>query len=542
MACVGQFGSAVLILIGVYACAPGLHSCAHAAIVPQAGREARADELVAEGARALEQGDAERARELLERALRRDPADVAAITYLGVLADRLGDLASAESRFAAAVRLAPRDASARNNYGAILLRRGRAGEAATQFAESLRLDPRNASALVNSAQIRFARGTPADLHAARELFARAHEAEPAPETARALVVASLRLNDSAAAARHYRIYAPLAAAAPASARTELGQALLEGGLAAEAVEELTAALAVDGSDVPALVALARSHLKLNNVKAAGRVLEAAAAHGVDDARLYAALADVYERAGRPENAIPALRLAIERDPRSEAYRFRYGMLLTDSKAPAAAIIRLQESLEEFPKSSRLWLALGIAKLTHGNNTDAQKSFERALELDPKFAPAFAYLGTTYAERGQYAEAVDFYERAIAADVHLAVPYYLAAEALLKGQNIDAARIEKYLKRAVELDPAFASARMALAKLYARGERWPEAAEQFKAVVGLAPDLAEARYQLGRVYTRLKLTAEAQKELAVFKELSELQKQRKETDRRDLLRRLADVRF
>jgi tetratricopeptide (TPR) repeat protein len=243
-----------------------------------------------------------------------------------------------------------------------------------------------------------------------------------------------------------------------------------------------------------------------------------------------------------ENAIPAMRLAVTREPKKEAYHVRYGMLLTDAKAPAAAIIRLQESLKEFPRSSRLWLALGIAQLVNGLGADAQNSFEQAYGLDPKSVATLAYLGTAHAERGQYDEAVRFYELAISADEKIPVPYYLAADALLKRVNIDNARVEKYLRRAIELDPNFASARSSLAKLYTRSERWAEAAAQLERVIELDPTRADAHYQLGQLYVRLKRPTEAQKLLATFKRMSEEQKEQKDSERRALVRRLADVRF
>lgn len=522
-----------------------------------AGR-ARAAGLVSEGAAALARGDEASARDSFRRALDADPDNVDAHTYLGVLADRGGDLREAERHFAAAATNAPFSASARNNFGAILVRLGRPQLAAAQFEASLKLDPDQPNALVNLAQIRFASGGPEDLRASRALFERAMRVAPDAEIARALVVISLRLGEKEKAAAGYRDYAgrvsaarpastaprPSAAAPAASAasRAELGEALLEAGVFAEATEELNAALSLDPSNAEAVTALGRAYLKRGDVRAAGRTLEAAVARGLDPAPVYAALADVYEAGGYVEHAIPAMRLAIARDPHNELYRLRYGMLLNDTKAPAAAVIRLREALSEFPDSSRLWLALGIAQQSDGKNEDAQASFERALELDPRSAPALAYLGSAYAERGQYKEAASFYERAVAADPGLAVPYYLAADALLKQPEVEAARVEKYLTRAVELEPDFAQAHLALAKLDVRAGRWPEAAAQFERVIRLDPQSAEAHYQLARVYVRLKKTGEAERELAVFKHLSDAQKEKRETDRRDLLRRLANVRF
>ncbi|MDT7809646.1 MAG: hypothetical protein QOJ70_3459 [Acidobacteriota bacterium] len=509
----------------------------------------RVETLLAEAKTALERGDEAAARSAFERALAAEPDNVAAHTYLGVLDDRAGNLDSAEKHFSAAAIAAPFLPSARNNHGAVLLRLGRKQQAAAQFEVSLKLDPRQPSALVNLAQIHFDAGSAEDLRSALELFERAQAIAPDAEVARAVLVTALRLGDKDRAATAYRAYgeqlkgAASIAPPPVAARTELGRALLEIGLADEAVEELSAAVALDPSSVDAVVALGRAHLARKDIPAAGRALESAVARGLDRAPIYAALADVYEAGGYFENAIPAMRLAIARDPTNEQYHLRYGMLLIDTKAPGAAVIRLQEAVKEFPNSARLWLMLGVAQLTRRENTlEARGSFTRSLELDPKSVAALAYLGTTYSEQGQYAEAIKYYERAIAADPGSTVPYYLAADAMLNLPEFDVARAEKYLRRSIELDPSFTSAHTALARLHVRAERWTDAAAEFELVVKLSPDSAEARYQLARAYMRLKRTADAQRELAVFEKLKEAQKQEKDDERRDLLRRLANVRF
>ncbi|HST53739.1 MAG TPA: tetratricopeptide repeat protein [Pyrinomonadaceae bacterium] len=532
---------------------------AHAA--QDGARGGGAQTFVAEGASALARGDDAAARAAFTKALRADPNNVEAHTYLGVMADSAGDLKEAELHFAAAASVAPFSASARNNYGAILVRLNRPQLAAAQFEASLKLDRDQPNALVNLAQIRFSSGRPEDLRASRELFERAMRVAPDADVARALVVISLRLGEKESAAAAYRDYdaqvstsaRPAAnsasmpstspsPAASAASRAELGEALFESGLVEESIKELSAATALDPSNAGAVIALARGYLKRKDIPAAGRTLESAVARGLDPAPVYAALADVYEAGGYAEHAIPAMRLAIARDPHNELYRLRYGILLNDTKAPQAAVIRLKEALQEFPNSSRLWLALGISEQSDGKNEDAQKSFERALSLDPRSAPALAYLGSAYAERGQYAEAVSFYERATTADPGLAVPYFLAADALLKLPETDTARVEKYLSRAIEIEPDFAEAHLALARLDVRAERWPEAAAEFERAIRLDPQSAEAHYQLARVYVRLKRTDEAQRELAEFKQLSDAQKEKRENDRRDLLRRLANVRF
>ena len=399
-------------------------------------------------------------------------------THQGVIAAQANDLKAAERHFAAAASLAPSDPSTRNNYGAILMRLGRTAEARTQFEASLKLNPDQPSALTNLAQIYFDSGQPDDLRMALSLLQRAAKSTSDPQISQALVIATLKL----------------------------GQVLTEKG----------------------------------DLRAAGRTLESAVASGLDDAKIYAALAEVYQADGHYENAIPAMRLAVQRDPQNEMYHFRYGLLLTDSHAPGAGILRLQEALKQFPNSARLWLALGIAQLTNGQNVEAENSFKRSLAVDAKLVPALAYLGVTYAERGSYDKAIGFYEQAIALNAKLGALYYLAADTMLKVSNADTTRAERYLKRATELDPNLAGAYLAWGRLYVRSNRHSEAAPLLERAVALQPELLEAHYQLSRVYVKLKRADDANRELATFKELNEKQKARNES--REIVRRLANVRF
>jgi tetratricopeptide (TPR) repeat protein len=201
---------------------------------------------------------------------------------------------------------------------------------------------------------------------------------------------------------------------------------------------------------------------------------------------------------------------------------------------------LQEALKQFPNSARLWLALGIAQLTYGQNVEAENSFRRSLALDPKAVPALAYLGVTYADRGQYDQAISFYEKALASNPQIATLHYLVAETLLKNPAADTTRAAKYLKRAVELDPNFAAAYLAWGRIHVRAARYAEAAPLLERAVALQPEFVEAHYQLSRVLIRLKRTDEANRELDIFKQLSEKQKARNEP--REIARRLANVRF
>src|ERR1044072_3740221 len=175
---------------------------------------------------------------VVQQTSKRVDESVDAHTNLGMIAAQANDLKEAERQFAAAASLAPSDPSTRNNYGAILMRLGRTAQARSEFEASLKLNRNQPSALTNLAQIYFDGGHADDLQNDRSLLERAAKITSDPEISRALVITVL--------------------------------------------------------------ALARSQMLDHDLRAAGRTLESALANGLDDARIYAALAEVYEADGRYE--------------------------------------------------------------------------------------------------------------------------------------------------------------------------------------------------------------------------------------------------
>ena len=500
----------------------------------------KTEKLLTESTAALQTGDLAKAKIIVSEILKNAPRNLTANTLAGIIADRENDPVRAEKYFASAAKIAPSAPDARNNYGAVLVRLGRRKEAAGEFSASLKLNPNQVSALVNLAQIRVIEG---DLASARNLFEKAEIIAPDTEILRSLLMISLELRDKERAAREFKEY--IAAPFGTSNKTRdipLAEALLAGGLPDEAKQELESALATDNKNTDALIVLSKVYLQQKNIPAAGKLLESAVAGGADDAKIYLALAEVYEAGGYPENAIPAMRRAIAREPKNDFYRSRYGLLLVNSKAPAAAVIRIEEALKEFPESPSLWFALGIAQFDDNKIAEAERAFEKALSIDPKLVPAMAYLGAVFVEQARYNDAVRIYEQAVKLDDKIALLHYLLGDTLLKMTDIDEKRIEAALKRAAELDSNLTSAHLTLARLYVRQARWAEAANFLEKAAKLEPNRAETFYQLGRVYTRLKRADESKTALARFKELNTSQKQQKEVDRRELVRRLANVKF
>lgn len=492
--------------------------------------------LLAEAENALKADDVNRAAEIVGKILLTSPRNPAAQTLAGIVADRQNDAAQAEKHFAEAARLAPSSAELRNNYGAILLKQNKKNEAAREFAASLKINPNQSSALINLARIRFEEN---DLISARNLFLKAKAVAPDAEVLRALVIVSLRTNEPERAASEFKEYfqSPIS-----GGNADFGELLFSQNLLPEAAQELKFVLASNPDDVQAIVVLSKVLTAEKNIKEAGKLLESAVARDLADAEIYQALAEVYQAAGYPENAIPAMRLAVEKSPQTESYRIRYGLLLIDSKAPAAAVIRTEEALKIFPKSARLQMLLGMAQFSQHKSNEAQTAFENALAIEPNLIPALGYLAVIFSEQGKFDEAAKIYERSVGFDDKNALLHYLLADTLLKFQNPAMERIESELKRAVELDPNLGVAYSVLGRLYVRQARWTDARVTFERGLKADSQMADALYQLGLVYARLKMPDESKATLAKFKELNVSSAKQADDERREIVRRLANTKF
>ncbi len=498
------------------------------------------DQKLTEIIDALSSQDLVRAKTLVQKVLLAQPRNVTAQSLAGIVAERRNELSEAEKHFATAAKLAPQSPETRNNYGAILVRLNRKTEAAREFAASLKANPNQPSALVNLANIRFAEN---NLTAARELFSKAKSTAPDVEVLKAMLLISLQLDEKERSRQEFKEYFEFRKnLSILTFDKTIGETLLAKKMFAEARQELEFVLANDAENVDALILLSRVYRQQKDFPAAVRILEAATARGISDGKVYYALSEVYQAGGFVENAIPAMRLAIEKEPNNEAYRLRYGLLLIDSKAPAAAVIRIEEAIKEFPASPRLRLLLGMALFDLQKFNEAQTAFQSALELEPNFVPALAYLATMNADQGRFKESIGFYERAIKSDGKSAVLRYLLADTILKLQEPDNWQVEDELKQVILLDPNLALAYSTLGRLYMRQKRFDEAVINLERAVEIDANLPDALYQLGLVYARLKRGNESKIVLAKFKELNESKIKQKEVNRLDLVRRLANVRF
>jgi len=102
------------------------------------------DALHLGGVVALNQGDHNRALELIQRAVQRRPGDAQAQQNLGALYARLGRLSDAEACFRRALAIDPNLVDANSNLGLALASQSRHGEAIACYRQALAREPRHA--------------------------------------------------------------------------------------------------------------------------------------------------------------------------------------------------------------------------------------------------------------------------------------------------------------------------------------------------------------------------------------------------------------
>ncbi|MGE5327131.1 MAG: tetratricopeptide repeat protein [Deltaproteobacteria bacterium] len=145
--------------------------------------------------------------------------------------------------------------------------------------------------------------------------------------------------------------------------------------------------------------------------------------------------------------------------------------------------------------------LGNAYLQSGRLPDAESAFEKALKANPDSAESYVNLGHVYFEMHKYSEAAGTLSRAVQRDPNSALAhFFLGMTDIGIGKMRDA---EMNLRRALDLNESeVATAHLALANLYLKTQRVPQAQEQLESFLKLRPQDAQANH-VRDVLARLK---------------------------------------
>ena len=329
----------------------------------------------------------------------------------------------------------------------------------------------------------------------------------------------------------------------------LVRANLEAGKISEARGEAEAAVSQLGSDFKWNAAVAQLFQKNGHPQDAVNYLRRAALIRPDDTAVRHQLALAYLASGDSKQVldlIPRPTTADDHFLRGSAYYLAHQYPEADSESqqalslepenPQALILRvrlLQRAGEQeaafqlaektiglAPNWDEPYYMSGVSLFYKRHYSEASQRLARSVELNPQSARAHFLQGIALASQEKVAEAEQAMRRAVALQPKNA--RFLCHLGILLMRKNDSAAAEQLFRQAVELAPGYGLAHYELGKLLARSSQWKAAAGELNEAVKRDPSLGSAYYQLSRVYARLGDTENSARALAEFQKLYQQQ--------------------
>ena len=254
-----------------------------------------------------------------------------------------------------------------------------------------------------------------------------------------------------------------------------------------------------------------------------QLLQAASRDQPEDPSIHHALGTLYAAAGRSVEALSHVRKAAELAPDDASYAYTYGELLYRAG-------RYDDAKPVLEKSRDLPEALFLLAAVYEKLGPKEKMFftlSRYLEMRPDDQGARILLGQQLEAAKRYDEAVATYRGGSPDDPVL---LYHAAEVMSRNRETYS-ESESYARKALEASPEMLEARLLLARLLERTERYEESLRELARLSGIHPDAPQVHYNLARAYQREGRAEDAQAAAALFQELSAKEQERSDREAR-----------
>jgi len=313
----------------------------------------------------------------------------------------------------------------------------------------------------------------------------------------------------------------------AEAHRNLGAALHDRELWAEALVSLRRALAIDPHDAQTLVDAADALKALGRTREAvplyqealqgnpslveaqnnlgnaflelGQYADAADCYRLalkiapDRGQLHCNLGNALRQLGLLDEAMASTQRALALEPGLSVAHNNLGLALTALGQRAEAVTSYRRALTLNPRYLEALNNLGNVLSDHGERREAVAVFRRAIELDAARADSHCNLGNVLFEFRRFAEAVASFRRALALQPDNALAH-LGLGAALRMQG-DAAGAQASCQAVLAIDPASAAAISLLGELRADHGQFSEAEELFKRAIAIDPVFAFAYFSI-----------------------------------------------
>jgi tetratricopeptide (TPR) repeat protein len=196
------------------------------------------------------------------------------------------------------------------------------------------------------------------------------------------------------------------------------------------------------------------------------------------------VAQTFQDKGKYPEAIPAWKMAAEKDPTDPRPYNNLGVALAATGKTSEAIDEYKKSLALSPDTSQVHNNLGSALAEAGRMDEARVEIENAVELDPENSSAHVNLGHILEVMGGHRqEAIDELTKGIALAPKSSDGHNIYGVILARMGKLDEAIVE--LQMAVDLAPQSAECRFNLGRALAASSRFQDALPQFEAAAKLS---------------------------------------------------------
>jgi tetratricopeptide (TPR) repeat protein len=169
--------------------------------------------------------------------------------------------------------------------------------------------------------------------------------------------------------------------------------------------------------------------------------------------------------GNEEEAVQALRRAIEVDPTSADARIALGFEYQSQGYHDEALVQFEVAARLRPTYADVQYNLGLLYQAHGREEDARRCFARALQINPRYFQARTSLTQSLLRGGEHRRALEALEPLVRQGVRSADLLVQKAEAHLALGEVPLALRE--LERAVEVNPGYARTFYVLGQVHRR---------------------------------------------------------------------------
>lgn len=257
---------------------------------------------------------------------------------------------------------------------------------------------------------------------------------------------------------------------------------------------------------------------------AAEVGRSALEHG-DSGALHNALGKAYTMAGRLEEGLRHLRLAVESQPYEEAFHYDLGFFHLRQQDFDAARTAFLGGRKVFDKSAAIEMGLGIAAYGQREFQQAVSHFLRAAELAPEMEQPHVFLGRLLPHATERIDELEERMR-VFNEEHSSDHFgpFLYGQVLLsklgaKKDPESIATVEFLLRESIARNEEFWESHYELGVLLEKKREYQAAERHLERAVALNPNSSKPHYRLARVYQRLGKSKEAKRERELHRKIA-----------------------